>query len=88
MPQYELGHLDLRAVDRDRRLPSHAGLALAGNAYHGVGVPQCIQSGEQAAERIARELGARFSEAAFSPSARLHLPPRRCPPQTQGPDVP
>ena len=26
--------------------------ALAGNAYRGIGVPQCIRSGEQAAERL------------------------------------
>jgi protoporphyrinogen/coproporphyrinogen III oxidase len=27
-------------------------LALAGNAYHGVGIPNCIHSGEQAAEQL------------------------------------
>ena len=61
MPQYELGHLDLvRSIEM--AIASHAGLALAGNAYHGVGVPQCIQSGEQAAERIAREIAKRITE--------------------------
>ncbi|QEH33329.1 Protoporphyrinogen oxidase [Aquisphaera giovannonii] len=55
MPQYELGHIDLvRSIeDRIRAIP---GLALAGNAYHGVGVPQCIKSGEEAAETIAEYL--------------------------------
>jgi oxygen-dependent protoporphyrinogen oxidase len=50
MPQYHLGHLDrLRRInDRLTQLP---GLALAGNAYEGVGIPQCIRSGEQAAEK-------------------------------------
>ena len=55
MPQYELGHVELvRSIEST--IGSQRGLALAGNAYHGVGVPQCIQSGEQAAERIAEEL--------------------------------
>ena len=40
----------------EARLASHRGLALAGNAYRGVGVPQCIQSGEQAAERTLARL--------------------------------
>jgi protoporphyrinogen/coproporphyrinogen III oxidase len=51
MPQYHVGHVDL--VDRIEQLASHSPtLALAGNAYHGVGIPNCIHSGEQAAERI------------------------------------
>jgi protoporphyrinogen/coproporphyrinogen III oxidase len=32
----------------------HPGLALAGNAYRGVGVPQCVHSGEVAAEAVMR----------------------------------
>ena len=45
----------LRALADDLGMDLAADLpnfALAGNAYHGVGVPQCIRSGEQAAERI------------------------------------
>jgi protoporphyrinogen/coproporphyrinogen III oxidase len=55
MPQYHVGHGALvAAIERAAaRLP---GLALAGNAYHGVGIPACIHSGEAAAERIAAEL--------------------------------
>jgi protoporphyrinogen/coproporphyrinogen III oxidase len=51
MPQYHLGHLARikRINDCIANLP---GLALAGNVYEGVGIPQCIRSGEQAAERI------------------------------------
>jgi len=52
MPQYQVGHLDWVASVRTRLAP-WPGLELAGNAYEGVGVPQCIHSGEQAAERIA-----------------------------------
>jgi len=55
MPQYHVGHLNL--VDHvARRVASHRGLALAGNAYRGVGIPQCIESGEWAAEEIARDM--------------------------------
>lgn len=51
MPQYHVGHLDLlAAIERD--LTAFPRLALAGNAYHGVGIPDCIHSGEQAAERV------------------------------------
>ena len=51
MPQYHVGHLDLvRSIESAAaRYPK---LALAGNAYHGVGIPDSIHSGEQAAERI------------------------------------
>ena len=51
MPQYHVGHLDLVA-QIEARTAEHAGLALAGSAYRGVGVPQCIRSGEAAAEAI------------------------------------
>jgi protoporphyrinogen/coproporphyrinogen III oxidase len=51
MPQYAVGHLSLAAAIEQRaaKLP---GLALAGAAYHGVGVPDCVHSGEQAAESV------------------------------------
>lgn len=53
MPQYHLGHVE-RVTAIERRLDTHRGLALAGNAYRGVGIPDCIHSGECGAERIAR----------------------------------
>jgi oxygen-dependent protoporphyrinogen oxidase len=51
MPQYHLGHVDLvkRIVTRTAE---HAGLVLAGNAYDGVGMPQCVRSGRRAAEKL------------------------------------
>ncbi len=50
MPQYHVGHVD--RVDRiDAAVARHGGLMLAGNAYRGVGVPQCVQSGQHAAEQ-------------------------------------
>jgi oxygen-dependent protoporphyrinogen oxidase len=51
MAQYGVGHLDhLELIERLRQhLP---GLALAGNAYRGIGVPDCIRSGRDAAEQL------------------------------------
>jgi oxygen-dependent protoporphyrinogen oxidase len=56
MPQYEVGHGErVEAIEaRVQRMPH---LALAGNAYHGVGVPQCVHSGERAAEGLLASLG-------------------------------
>jgi len=51
MPQYHVGH-DERLAAIDAELTHHPRLALAGNAYRGVGIPDCIHSGEQAAESI------------------------------------
>jgi len=51
MPQYHVGHKDLVARI-ESRVAAVAHLELAGNAYHGVGVPDCIHGGELAAERI------------------------------------
>lgn len=51
MPQYHVGHLDLVAAIEARER-SHAGFAMAGNAYRGVGLPDAIHSGQQAAQRV------------------------------------
>ncbi len=51
MPQYHVGHLD--RVARIEALCAHyPGLGLAGNAYHGVGIPDCIQSADTAAQTL------------------------------------
>jgi oxygen-dependent protoporphyrinogen oxidase len=49
MAQYSVGHLErLERIERLRQqLP---GLALAGNAYRGIGVPDCVRSGREAAK--------------------------------------
>ncbi|HET6890332.1 MAG TPA: protoporphyrinogen oxidase, partial [Pyrinomonadaceae bacterium] len=55
MPQYEVGHLERvsRVEEQLSRLP---GLRLASNAYNGAGIPDCIRSGEIAADTIYHEL--------------------------------
>jgi protoporphyrinogen/coproporphyrinogen III oxidase len=51
MPQYNLGHPDiLKRIDA--ALEKHPCLALAGNGYRGIGIPDCIHSGELAVERV------------------------------------
>ncbi len=51
MPQYEVGHLD-RIGAIEARLAVLPGLAVAGSAYRGVGIADCIRSGEEAADRL------------------------------------
>jgi oxygen-dependent protoporphyrinogen oxidase len=49
MPQYRVGHL-ARVETIERRLGAHPGLFLAGAAYRGVGIADCVRSGEAAAD--------------------------------------
>jgi oxygen-dependent protoporphyrinogen oxidase len=64
MAQYEPGH-----IARVQRIEKHVaeipGLALAGNAYHGIGVPDCIRSGMEAANALAQ-----VPVASLSPQSR------------------
>ncbi len=51
MAQYEVGHEDrVRAIVPE--LAKHSGLALAGNAYSGIGISDCIRTGTSAANRV------------------------------------
>jgi len=51
MPQYNIGHPE-RLERINAALEAFPGLALAGNGYRGIGIPDCIHSGELAVERI------------------------------------
>jgi protoporphyrinogen/coproporphyrinogen III oxidase len=58
LPQYGVGHLDrVRAVEEG--LP--AGVAVAGAALHGVGVPACVGTARAAAERLVASLAQRVA---------------------------
>lgn len=60
-PHYAVGHGELvaRIMERAGRFPS---LRLAGNAYSGAGIPDCIRSGEEAAREIFTYLADREAE--------------------------
>jgi oxygen-dependent protoporphyrinogen oxidase len=51
MPQYHVGHQE-RIARIEARLALLPGLKMAGSAFRGVGLPDCIHSGEHAAEQI------------------------------------
>ena len=51
MAQYGVGHLErLERIERLRQ--QLTGLALAGNAYRGIGVPDCVRTGRDAAKQL------------------------------------
>jgi len=64
MAQYESGHL-ARVERIERRVKNIPGLELAGNAYHGIGVPDCIREGTNAANAVVQTLA-----MSASPQAR------------------
>ena len=51
MPQYHVGHA-VRAEAIELAVARHPGLRLAGGAYRGVGIADCVRSGEEAAEKL------------------------------------
>jgi oxygen-dependent protoporphyrinogen oxidase len=66
LPQYHLGHK--RLIEQiESRVILWPSLALAGNAYHGAGIPQCVHSGEQAAERMVAALGSSTTLSTSNP---------------------
>jgi protoporphyrinogen/coproporphyrinogen III oxidase len=58
LPHYEPGHLD-RVARIEQQLDGLPGVTLAGGAYRGMGVPQCIMQGRAAAERVLGEVASR-----------------------------
>ncbi|HEX3722512.1 MAG TPA: protoporphyrinogen oxidase [Nitrolancea sp.] len=51
LPQYVLGHTE-RLEQIEGRVARIPGVRLSGSAYRGVGIPDCIQSGQIAAEQL------------------------------------
>ena len=48
MAQYNVGHLE-RVARIEKLAAALPGLKLVGSAYHGVGIPDCIHGGREAA---------------------------------------
>jgi len=69
MPQYTVGHLDrMKALHMD--VDALSGFALAGASYDGVGVPNCLESGEKAATKILGDFNIVLDEDA-KPDTRI-----------------
>lgn len=62
MAQYEVGHL-LRVARLEMHLQRFPGLHFSGNAYHGVGIPDCVRIGRSAADAIMRRMRAQRAPA-------------------------
>ena len=57
IPQYVLGHRD-RVARMEALAAAHPGLFLAGNAYHGVALADCVEQGGKVAADVAAYLAA------------------------------
>ncbi len=69
MPQYTMGH-----IDRVERIEKAAALVptlgLAGGAYRGIGIANCIESGEQAVTKVLGDMGMCLAEDSAPPAKR------------------
>ncbi len=61
MPQYTMGHLE-RVAEIEERTAEVTGLGLAGGSYRGVGIPNCLESGEKAVSKVLGEFGIELAE--------------------------
>ena len=69
LPQYNVGHLDRVARIR-AAVAAQPGLAVAGAAYDGVGIPACVATARAAADQVLRHLRATSPHRAEQPSVR------------------
>jgi oxygen-dependent protoporphyrinogen oxidase len=76
-PQYDVGHLE-RVAEAHALAAQQGGLFIAGGAYEGVGVPDCVRQGEQAAGRIITYLiTTQNRETVVSPRFSAGSPPNK-----------
>jgi oxygen-dependent protoporphyrinogen oxidase len=66
MPQYAVGHLE-RVAEIEKHAAALPGFEIAGAALRGVGIPDCILSGERAASSIFSELYPELTRAEAEP---------------------
>jgi oxygen-dependent protoporphyrinogen oxidase len=67
MPQYNLGHPE-KLAQIDTALEKYPGLALAGNGYRGIGIPDCIHSGELAVDALFNKMDFANNNKADNPA--------------------
>ncbi|MEX2461256.1 MAG: protoporphyrinogen oxidase [Paenibacillaceae bacterium] len=61
MPQYPVGHLQTIQAARNQLNTTMPNVFIAGAAYQGVGLPDCIQQGKEAANQVVDSLAASYS---------------------------
>ena len=72
MPQYTMGHLD-RVAQIEHRVSMIPTLGIGGGSYRGVGIANCIESGEAAVTKVLGELGfPALAEDTAAPGKRAH----------------
>jgi oxygen-dependent protoporphyrinogen oxidase len=62
LPQYNVGHLD-RISEIRAAVSEQPGLAVAGAAYDGVGIPACVATAKVAAQQVTEYLSAEATPA-------------------------
>ena len=67
MPRYTVGHLD-RVAAAEAAMAARPEIVLAGAAFHGVGVPDCIARGRDAARRAIAGAGVEAGRRVHAPS--------------------
>jgi oxygen-dependent protoporphyrinogen oxidase len=70
LPQYPVGHRDLVAQLR-AEVAGVSGLAVAGAALDGLGIPACVASARTAAAKLVAELGASSGSTGNGPSGMI-----------------
>ena len=70
MPQYEVGHLE-RVARIEQALAKVPGVFVTGSAYRGVGIPDCIRQGREAAERALTYVEWRGSRGEAAPQKEI-----------------
>jgi oxygen-dependent protoporphyrinogen oxidase len=71
LPQYNVGHLDRVAKIR-AAVAAQPGLAVAGAAYDGVGIPACVGTARAAVDQVLTELRATSPDRAEQPAVPHH----------------
>ncbi len=66
MPRYTVGHLD-RVAAAEAAMAARPEIVLAGAAFHGVGVPECIARGRDAARRAVAGAGVSTGAGSVAP---------------------
>lgn len=73
IPQYIVGHKQRLALIQEQIQKELPGVFLAGASYGGVGIPDCIDQGEAAVQRVLEYLKAQSHQKLFNKCSFLFL---------------